>query len=753
MTRNIVLTVFMVLLFSSAAGAREYTYPELVNKLSDLEGLAELPAEGEKCAQFSSYDRASRYDEVGGEYVNWRANGDGDGYIRKEGENIVIAEMQGPGVIWRIWTALAEQGHVKIYLDGADTPAVDLPFIGYFNRENEPFTFLSLVHKTARGQNCYVPIPYQESCRIVAEPGWGRYYHFTYTTFPEGTKLPTFSMDLSDADMKALREANRILSDCGQAPPGVKQKQKVRRTVRAAPGAKTEVLELQGRRAITALKVKVDSLDSQNQRNVLRDLLLSIYWDGEKEPSVWAPLGDFFGTTPGVNKYRSLPLGMTDEGFYSYWYMPFESGARIMLANRGDSEQKVTFEISHNPLSGRAEELGRFHAKWHGDKFLPESENRWPDWTLLKTTGRGRFCGVMLYVWNPKGGWWGEGDEKFFVDGEKFPSTYGTGSEDYFGYAWCTPELFQNAFHNQTISMGNKGHISVNRWHIADNIPFRKSFEGCIEKYFRNWRPTLYSAVAYWYLEPGGDDPYPADPVDKPWGYRTPPVEPPMFSNDTGVFVEGGTVELKTPTKGSRVRYTTDGSEPTPDSKEYTKPVKITESTIIKAKAFKPAHPPSPTVSSSWRRTTYKPALELTKQLSKGLQYRLFEGNWNNLPDFGKLTPIRTGTKAQPRLSDDTPQANFALEFTGYMDVAGDGIYSFYVTSDDGSRLFIDDQAIVDNDGLHGPEEKSGQVALRAGLHKIKIQYFQRAGSKHLDLGYSGPGIGKVRMPGEILMH
>ena len=87
--------------------------------------------------------------------------------------------------------------------------------------------------------------------------------------------------------------------------------------------------------------------------------------------------------------------------------------------------------------------LGRFHAKWHRDAFLPEDpERRKIDWTMLKTEGRGRFCGVMLHVWNPRGGWWGEGDEKFFVDGEKFPSTFGTGSEDYFGYAWCNPTLF-----------------------------------------------------------------------------------------------------------------------------------------------------------------------------------------------------------------------------------------------------------------------------------------------------------------------
>jgi hypothetical protein len=105
------------------------------------------------------------------------------------------------------------------------------------------------------------------------------------------------------------------------------------------------------------------------------------------------------------------------------------------------------------------------------------------------------------------------------VDGEKFPSTIGTGSEDYFGYAWCNPTLFENAYHNQTISMNNKGHICVNRWHIADNIPFQKSFEGAIEKYYPNNRPTLYASTVYWYLAPGGKDPYHPQPLNERVGY------------------------------------------------------------------------------------------------------------------------------------------------------------------------------------------------------------------------------------------
>jgi hypothetical protein len=241
---------------------------------------------------------------------------------------------------------------------------------------------------------------------------------------------------------------------------------------------------------------------------------------------VWTPLGDFFGAAPGFNAYRSLPVGMTAEGFYSFWYMPFARKARVELVNDGTQRRTVEFRLAHAPLTRPAGTLARFHAKWHRDAFLPEEpERRAIDWTMLKTQGAGRFAGVMLHIWNPRGGWWGEGDEKFFVNGEKFPSTFGTGSEDYFGYAWSSAQLFTHAYHNQPHNDGgSRGHISVNRWHIADNVPFQQAFEAAIEKYYRNDKPTLYAAIAYWYQAAGQADAYPALPLAERAGwYAQPP--------------------------------------------------------------------------------------------------------------------------------------------------------------------------------------------------------------------------------------
>jgi len=299
--------------------------------------------------------------------------------------------------------------------------------------------------------------------------------------------------------------------------------------------------------AIATLAVKTSFADKEDEVDALREMVLQITWDDETAPAVWCPLGDFFGTAPGENLYKSFPLGMTENGYYSNWYMPFAKSAKIEILNEGAKPRTVELEITRVPVDRPIDELGRFHAKWHRDAFIPEDPKRWPDWTILTTQSRGRFCGVMLHVWNPKGGqcplvqwchghyWWGEGDEKFFVDGEKFPSTIGTGTEDYFGYAWGSGELFANAYHNQTISMGNKGHISVNRFQLADNIPFQTSFEGAIEKYFPNDWPTLYAATVWWYQTAGTTDPYTPVPVADRTDYY---VKPKIFKVKGAI--EGG---------------------------------------------------------------------------------------------------------------------------------------------------------------------------------------------------------------------
>ncbi len=506
-------------------------YGDLVHRLIALERLAVAPDRGERCGQWSSYDRASRYDAETDTYVGWYANADGNGIIREEDGLQVLAEMEGPGCIWRIWSAQPETGRVKVYLDDEAEPAIDLPFSAYFDGRHTPFTRPALVHLTSKGWNNYVPIPYQKSCTIVAEPGWGLFYHFTYGTFPKGTIVPTFRRTLSEEDAQALDEVDAALQRAGDRITSKDGAIVAAGRITVGAHGSCVAADLSGAQAITAIRIRMQLPEAPMDRYVLRNVAVRITWDNEVNPAVWSPIGDFFGTAPGANPYRSYPLGLTEDGWwYCHWYMPFAERGYIELVNDGPDPFAIEYEIGAAGLTRPIESLARFHAKWHRDAYLPGEPERWIDWTLLRTWGSGRYVGVMLHVWNPRGAWWGEGDEKFFVDGEKFPSTFGTGSEDYFGYAWCDPNPFQHAFHNQTLCEDNAGHISVNRWQIADNVPFQKSFEGCIEKYLPNERPCLYDCVVYWYLMPGGRDPYHEVPVVDPYGwpeqlrYHWPPV-------------------------------------------------------------------------------------------------------------------------------------------------------------------------------------------------------------------------------------
>ncbi len=511
------------------------SYRDLTRRLVDLERLMLRPASGERTALASSYDRASRYDAENDRYLDWGANADGTGVVRMEGENAILAEIEGPGCIWRMWCATVGSGRVRIYLDGAEEPAVDLPSSALFDGAHEPFTRRRLVYQTAAmGYNNYTPIPFQKSCRIVAEKNWGKYYHFNYTQFPTDTRVPTFTRRLDGEAEAALDEVDRAWARVGENPFGASDKVDVfERDLIALPGSSARVAEIAGPRVVCALRVKAKLPNEiEAQRRVLRETAIRITWDDDQQPAVWSPLGDFFGCSAGAVPFQTLPVGLQSDGtFYCQWQMPFATRALIEVENDGTQKLEMRWEIEHAPLTRPINECLRFHAKWHRD-VLSVREDRRPDWTLLQTTGAGRFVGTQLHVWNPRGGWWGEGDEKFFVDGEKFPSTFGTGTEDYLGYAWSSGNTFVQALHSQPVNQNNRGHVSANRWHVPDDGPFQRSFEAAIEKYFPNSNPCEWAAVAFWYLEPGGKDPFEAVPVNErvgPWTW-------PEIWRETDVF-------------------------------------------------------------------------------------------------------------------------------------------------------------------------------------------------------------------------
>ncbi len=513
-------------------GLVSYSYMDLIGRLTNLERLAELPVAGETSAEWTSRDRASTYDSGTGQYLNWGANNDGDAVIRVQPDGgAVLAEMSGPGCLWRIWAGTPVDGHMQIFLDGSSAPAVDLAFQDYFSGTQAPFTYPSLVYTACKGLNSYLPIPYNVSCKVVAYGHRNTYYHFNYSTFGPGVSVRTFTKDLTAAEQDALAQVNDfLLNRLGSDPAGVRRGETTTTNRCAiAPGQSVTSLEVRGEGAVTAFKVRVNGMKgADDQWAALRALTVTMSWDGETNASVWAPLGDFFGTACGYIPYRSLPLGMQSDGWmYCYWYMPFASRAKIVIGNDGSVTRNLEVVLTRAPLSRPIRGLARFHAKWNRGVYVT-SNGRSPDYRFLGTSGPGRFVGLALHSYQTvdvtPGPWWGEGDEKFFVDGEKMPSWFGTGTEDYFGFSWGTPGYFSKAFHTQALAppgtLYAPGHRALNRFHITDNVPFQTSFEGCIEKWFyTNDNVTTYGTMPYWYLASGGSDAYGALPLSSRTNY------------------------------------------------------------------------------------------------------------------------------------------------------------------------------------------------------------------------------------------
>ncbi len=148
------------------------------------------------------------------------------------------------------------------------------------------------------------------------------------------------------------------------------------------------------------------------------------------------------------------------------------------------------------------------------------------------------------------------------------------------------------------------------------------------------------------------------------------------------------------------------------------------------------------TYTASFLRNPENPATPVS-----GLQYEYYEGAWSNLPDFNALPPVKTGTTPAFDLSPRNQSDNFGFRYRGYVDIPTDGIYTFYTDSDDGSRLYIGPALVVENDGLHGSQERGGAIGLKAGKHAITVAFFERDGGEVLTVSYDGPGIAKQVIP------
>lgn len=258
-----------------------------------------------------------------------------------------------------------------------------------------------------------------------------------------------------------------------------------------------------------------------------RLLTLRMYWDGETDPSVEAPVGDFFAVGHGLDvPFVSLPVKVSSDGRgrNCYWPMPFRTSARLTVTNDGPGKvHAFYFYVDWQKLPSLPDDATYFHAHYR-QEFPCNPDGR--DYLLADLQGRGHYVGTVQSTRINENGWYGEGDDRFYVDGEAVPSIKGTGTEDYFCDGWGF-RLHDGPFYGATIMQGyaQGDLVSVYRWHLPDPIPFAKSLRVTIERKgsrdgdpARNILGTGFttrhddmSSVAFWYqAEP--HKPWPAIP-------------------------------------------------------------------------------------------------------------------------------------------------------------------------------------------------------------------------------------------------
>ena len=511
----------------TAQQAERWDLPAMLRRQVQLDWLWQSPPRGERCVQFSSYDRSS--DLGPADQAAWYANNDRGHYLRIEerssGKEHVMVDVSGPGCLTRLWSA-NPTGTLHFDIDGDRVWSVDFALLCSGEMPGVP---APLAGMRARGGNVYLPLLFGARLQISStQPDL--YYLADVLILPEGAEVTPFQPSHLEQHSAAIA---RAAAESG-APAG-------RRGAAVGQVAAGSLVE--------AMSVGVEGPETARLDVQRRARLVVQCGD---ETTVDVPLLAFFATGPDGRPWQGASLGWMPQGdAYSNFPMPFPDGGSVQVVVDGD-DRGVSFPIS---LSVVTDAVGRgallFRAGYHLVRAQPTRP--FSEHVVLDARGCGRFVGCSLLVRNPSRLWWGEGDEKIFVDGEAHPSWFGTGTEDYFGYAWCDPTTFQAPYHAQVRCDGpnNYGFTQLHRTQILDSVPFQESLRFGLERWHWVEDTTIdYETVAYWYGSPGAISGLP--PVPRAAQRALGALPPPKFLAVEGA-IEGESLRVLSCSGGSNL--------------------------------------------------------------------------------------------------------------------------------------------------------------------------------------------------------
>ena len=506
-----------VLLAVGASAEPKVSVRSLLEEMVDREQITLLPDPAYTVRLHSSYDRET----VGIDQPGWFANSDRSEFVRMETnegrKEYVAMDTEGPGAIVRFWVTIAGSadgsGILRIYIDGK--LAVEGKVVDVLSGEMlcaKPLS-ASVSEKTPymnRGHNLYLPIPYTKSCKVTYESdkivnkrdGEAFYYNIETRTYTDKVEVESFSLDVLKRDSVVISEINRRLAGGELGLLGLKTQTETFDGVLQPEQSITRTVK--GEQAVRLLAM---AIDGGKNKQALRSTIIEMAFDGQR--TVWVPTGEFFGTGYQVSPYQMWYMNVRKGGLMeAAWVMPFSKECTLTIRNLG--KEPVT--LSQSALMTAPYKWDRrrsmyFGVGWYEQNRVPSRKggSHW-DLNYVTLTGEGVLVGTGVTLFNTANAWWGEGDEKIFVDGEAFPSFIGTGSEDYFGYAWSNGNNFDHPFIAQPegIGAGRPGLVVNSRHRVLDAIPFKKSIQFDMEMWHSADTILNYAPVTQWYMRPGG---------------------------------------------------------------------------------------------------------------------------------------------------------------------------------------------------------------------------------------------------------
>lgn len=483
---------------------------DLLAEMVDLERLTRIPDQSFSVHLASSYDRSSVTPVDSSDTPTaWYANNDFGNFVSvyEHAGRVehVMLDIDGPGALMRIWSANMG-GTLRIYVDGSNAPSIELDFTQLLEGQIPPY-LAPFAGANAIAGNFDFPIPYQTHVKVTMEGGVGTYsacyYQVEYRTYHKGS-VNLESFDASKVDPDIFDQVRTLLLD----PVIPESDETVEEVTLDADNPAFTIAASPGGEAIREFEMSFSSQDAAT----LRTSKLILNFDGRE--TVKTPLGDFFGAGPGLVSHATLPVEVRSDGTaISRFVMPFASSAAIVL--EPTNSLSVALRVIHSPRPFDERSL-YFGAHWVARGPMGAAPYR--DLKIAQLNGVGFYVGTSVSVGNASKRWWGEGDEKIWVDQDSFPSLFGTGTEDYFGIGFCSPQAFSHPYRAQSLSAGGfeaaQGLFSLARFHVFDAIPFNTQLNFNMELWHWDREAQLtYDTIAYFYLDAQGLDllPSPSD--------------------------------------------------------------------------------------------------------------------------------------------------------------------------------------------------------------------------------------------------